>query len=163
MTLIEWAEKWRIPDAAIAELCRSTLHEGPREPGDKEGVVQSDIRLKAGRTSLLPWGQHTYLYRNNRGAGKLTNGSYVRWGLANDSERLGASVKSADLIGWEQVRITQEHVGSVIARFLSIEVKRRNWKFAASLEECAQVHWASVVNAQGGRAVITNTDGSVST
>lgn len=163
MTLIEWAERWEIPEAAIAELCRSCLHEGPREGKDDEGTVQSEVRLKAARTAHLPWGRQTYLFRNNRGAGKLANGSYVRWGLANDSKRLGDATKSGDLIGWEQHLITQADVGRVIAQFLSVEVKRRDWKFAASLEECAQVHWASIVNAQGGKAVITNTDGSVST
>lgn len=161
MTFIEWAERWRIPDQAIKELCESSLHVGPREPDDSEGAVQREIRLTAADTSRFAWGYHTYLYRNNRGAGQLKNGSFVRWGLANDSPALGDRVKSGDNIGWEQVLIKPEHVGSVIARFLSIEVKRRDWKFAATAEECAQIHWASIVNAQGGRAVITNTDGSI--
>jgi hypothetical protein len=159
---IEWAEHWKIPAEAIAELCLTCLHEGPRENKDDEGVVQAEIRLKAGRTAFLPWGRQTYLFRNNRGAGQLKNGSFVRWGLANDSKPLGERIKSGDLIGWEQILITQADVGRVISQFLSVEVKRRDWKFAASAEECAQVQWASIVNAQGGKAIITNTDGSIS-
>lgn len=163
MTLFEWAHKWGIPPEAMRELCETCIHALPPESDDKEGAVQSEIRLAAARTAALPLGQQSYLFRNNRGAGKLANGSFVRWGLANDSKALGARIKSGDLIGWEQVTIGPEHVGSVIARFLSIEVKRRDWKFAATAEECAQIQWAAIVNAQGGRAVLTNTDGSVAT
>jgi|SRR5579859_1147572 len=163
MNLVEWAERWRISPEAIKELCLTCIHTGPCESADSEGDVQARIRLAAARTARLAWGEQTYLFRNNRGAGQLRNGSFVRWGLANDSKAVGDRVKSGDLVGWEQVRIGPEHVGSVIARFLSIEVKRRNWKFAATAEECAQIQWAAIVNAQGGRAVITNTDGSIAT
>lgn len=169
MTLFEWARKHRVSPEALRELCETCLHVGPAPVGFpdgndvSEGSAQKDIRLAAARTASLPLGRQTYLFRNNRGAGKLTNGAFVRWGLANDSKPLGDRIKSGDLIGWEQLAIGPEHVGSIIARFLSVEVKRRDWKFAATLEECAQVQWASIVNAQGGRAVITNTDGSIST
>lgn len=166
MTLFEWARKHHISPEALRELCETCIHvvgpeTGPLQP--LEGAVQAEIRLAAGRTAHLPLGRQTYLFRNNRGAGKLANGQFLRWGLANDSKPLGDRIKSGDLIGWEQIAIGPEHVGSIIARFLSVEVKRRDWKFAATLEECAQVQWASIVNAQGGRAVITNTDGSIST
>lgn len=166
MTLIEWAHKHHVSPEALRELCETCIHkvgpeDGPLQP--LEGAVQSEIRLAAARTAALPHGRQTYLFRNNRGAGQLKNGSYLRWGLANDSKPLGDRVKSGDLIGWEQLVIGIEHVGFVIARFLSVEVKRRDWKFAATADECAQVQWAAIVNAQGGRAVITNTDGSIST
>lgn len=167
MTLFEWATKHHVAPEALRELCETCIHTAPADkPGDHlilEGSVQAEIRLAAARTAHLPHGEQTYLFRNNRGAGQLKNGSYIRWGLANDSKPLGDRVKSGDLIGWEQITIGMEHVGSVIARFLSIEVKRRDWKFAATAEECAQCQWAAIVNAQGGRAVITNTDGSIST
>lgn len=167
MTLFEWAYKHNISPEALRELCETCIHKTPvthdNGDGEQEGHVQVDIRLAAARTASLPLGRQTYLFRNNRGAGQLKNGSYIRWGLANDSKPLGDRIKSGDLIGWEQITITPAHVGSVIARFLSIEVKRRDWKFAATLDECAQAQWAAIVNAQGGRAVITNTDGSIST
>lgn len=116
--------------------------------------MQSTIRLAAARSGR-------YLFRNNVGAGKLASGSFVRFGLGNDSAALNGKFKSADLVGIERVTITQDMVGSHIGRFLSIECKRRDWKFAGTLEEMAQVAWATLINAQGGRAIITNTDGSI--
>ena len=80
----------------------------------------------------------------------------MRFGLANDSKKFGDAIKSADLIGWETLLITEDMVGTFIARFLSVEAKRRDWKFSGTLEEMAQAKWAAVVNAQGGRAIITN-------
>ena len=161
MTFIEWARKHHVSPEALRELCETCIHRGQRDGQDNEGAVQQEIRLAAARTAHLPQGAQTYLFRNNRGAGKLANGQFLRWGLANDSKPLGDRIKSGDLIGWEQLVVTPELVGSVIARFLSVEVKRRDWKFAGTAEECAQVQWAAIVNAQGGRAVITNTDGSI--
>lgn len=169
MNLIEWARKHHVSPEALRELCETCIHMrsdiGQIDYAAEllEGAVQADIRLAAARTAHLPLGRQTYLFRNNRGAGKLANGQFLRWGLANDSKPLGDRIKSGDLIGWEQLVVGPEHVGSTIARFLSVEVKRRDWKFAGTLEECAQVQWAAIVNAQGGRAVITNTDGSIST
>jgi hypothetical protein len=152
MTFIEWATKWHIPPAAVEDLCRAALYVAPAEDDDSEARVQSEIRLAAAK-------QGHYLFRNNNGAGQLASGSWVRFGLGNDSAKLNEQFKSADLIGWQRVLVTQAMVGAHVAQFLSVEVKRRNWKFAATKEEMAQVRWAALVNAQGGRALITNTDG----
>ena len=51
------------------------------------------------------------LWRNQRGAGKLDSGNYVRFGLANDSKALGDKLKSGDYIGWRPVIITPGMVG----------------------------------------------------
>jgi hypothetical protein len=150
LNIIEWAAKHRVSPEALRELCESALYIQPDVDGASEARVQSEIRLAAARAGR-------YLFRNNRGAGKTDTGSYVRYGLANDSKKLGDEFKSGDLIGWEQVLITDDHVGTFIARFLSVEAKRRDWKFSGTLEEIAQAKWAALVNAQGGRAVITNT------
>lgn len=152
--LIEWANRWQIPPQALEELCSAALYLEVPKDASAEARVQSEIRLKAARAGK-------YLFRNNVGAGKLASGSFVRFGLGNDSVALNAKFKSADLIGIERVQVTQEMVGSHIGRFLSVECKRRDWKLAGTLEECAQVAWATLINAQGGRAIITNTDGSV--
>src|SRR6185312_1676232 len=152
MTIVEWAQRWKLPPEALKELCETCLHVGPHQNGDSESIVQAEIRLAAARTAKSRL--QTFLWRNNRGAGKLANGNFLRWGLANDSKGLGDSVKSGDLIGGEQIQITPDMVGSVIMRFLSIEVKRRDWKFAATAEELAQVKWATIINSLGGRAII---------
>lgn len=155
MTYLEWAAKWNIPQEALRELALSSIHYGPEDqaPGS-ESLVQSRIRLAAAKQDKL-------LYRNNRGAGKLDSGSFVRFGLANDSPVLAKEVKSADLIGLERVLITKEMVGTVIGRFLSVECKPTDWKFANTEHERAQRKWADIINGHGGRAIITNTEKSL--
>lgn len=155
MSILEWAERWKIPPAALRELCEASLHLDS-DPDDKsgEGRVQSEVRLAAARKGI-------YLFRNNVGAGKMESGNFVRYGLCNDSAKLNKQVKSGDLIGWEPVKITCEMAGSTIARFTSVECKRSGWKFAGTLEELAQVSWATLVNGQGGRAIITDNPNSI--
>lgn len=148
MNLLLWAHKWGVSPDALQDLCNSSVYEGPEEHGQPEGLVQQNVRLAAARSGRLLW-------RNNRGAGKMASGTFVRYGLANDSKGLGDAVKSADLIGIEPVVVTLNMVGSVIGRFLSVEVKRSGWKFSGTLEECAQIQWAKIVEAKGGNAIIT--------
>lgn len=147
--LEQWAAKWAIPPQAFAELCASALHLLTETSALSEGYLQSLLRLEAARKGR-------YLFRNNRGAGAMKKGGFVRWGLANDSLSLNDRFKSADLIGIEPVIITPEMAGQIIGRFLSVEVKRGDWKFAGTAEEHAQVAWATLINSQGGRAIITN-------
>lgn len=155
MTLLEWAIKHRIAPEALRELCQTCIHTGPAlEDGQLETDVQKAVRLEYAYAGK-------FLYRNNRGAGRMDTGTYVRWGLANDSKALGDAVKSADLIGWESFIVTPEWVGHKIARFLSVEVKRESWEWKGTLEEMAQLKWAALVNSEGGRAVITNKVGTV--
>jgi hypothetical protein len=154
LTLISWARKHGITPAALKELCMMSIDVTHGGKDESEALVQSRIRLEAA-------GKGMYLYRNNRGAGQLKNGSFIRWGLCNDSEKVGDRFKSGDLIGLEPVRITSEMVGSVIGRFKSVEVKASSWKFSGTAEELAQVAWAALVNAQGGSAVIVNAAGKL--
>jgi len=115
--------------------------------GHSESNISSRTRLAA---VVKRW----RLFRNNRGAGKLDSGSYVRFGLANDSVRLGKVLKSGDLIGWRPVVITQDMVGKVIAQIVSVECKAEGWKPNESDENyLAQKRWADLVNKEGGYAV----------
>ena len=164
MTFLEWALKWRIPPEALKELADTCMYYGPPEDGaseTKEAPVQRELRLEAARMGK-------YLFRNNRGAGRMESGNYVRYGLANDSKRVGDTVKSADLIGLETVFVSMEMVleavalglpGYKVGRFLSVEAKAPNWKYSGTLEELAQVKWMVFVNSAGGRALITNSVG----
>lgn len=154
MTLLEWALKWHVHPDAMKELAHTCLHLAPPEDDTPEGTVQREVRLEAARLDKL-------LFRNNRGAGKMESGNFVRYGLANDSKKLGDAVKSADLVGIEKVMITPEMVGHFIGRFLSVEVKAGNWKYTGTPEEVAQVKWATTINAYGGRAIFTNRVGTL--
>lgn len=149
MTLIDWAQKWGVSLGALKDLAHSCLHLAPPEDGTPEGIIQRETRLEAARLDKL-------LFRNNRGAGRMESGNYVRYGLANDSKKLGDEIKSADLVGIERVLITPEMVGQSIGRFLSVEVKASDWKYKGTPEEVAQVKWATTINNYGGRALITN-------
>jgi len=113
-----------------------------------ESQVQEAVRLAAGKAGWLLW-------RNNVGAGKLDNGSFIRWGLANDTKQMNESLKSSDLIGIRPVLITQEMVGSVIGQFVAREVKRDGWAYSGSTREKAQRAFIELVNSRGGDAAFT--------
>ena len=119
----------------------------------------SESNIQA-RTRLAAVAKHWRLWRNQRGAGKLESGNYVRFGLANDSKALGDKLKSGDLIGWRPVVITPDMVGKVIAQFVSVECKEQDWKpppiDTKDLAAAAQYRWAELVNREGGYAVFVN-------
>lgn len=121
-----------------------------------ESNVQSRTRLVA--AAKRPWLWR--LWRNNRGAGMMESGNYVRYGLANDSPELNKRLKSADLIGWRQVLITPDMVGKVIAQFVSVESKAEDWTpppvDTVDQDIIAQRNWADLVNREGGYAVFVN-------
>ena len=111
-----------------------------------EQDIQNEIRIAA---SEMGW----RLFRNNSGGGVLQDGSFVRWGLANDSTALNAKMKSSDLIGIRPVVITQDMVGQTIGQFVSLEVKRPCWKQPRNDHERAQEAWLKMINELGGFAM----------
>ena len=164
MSFLEWLIKWRIPPEAMQDLIASCVYLGPSEDDTPEGIVQREVRLEAARLGK-------FLFRNNRGAGRIDDGRFIRWGLANDSKKVGDNWKSADLIGLETMFVSMEMVleaiaqglpGYKVGRFLSVEVKRGDWNGkCATVEELAQLKWATFVNNAGGRALITNRTGDL--
>ena len=114
-----------------------------------EAEVQNQLRLTASKAGWR-------LFRNNVGAGKLENGNYIRWGLANDSSKVNENIKSGDLIGIRPVLITEDMVGSVIGQFVSLEVKAPGWKYNPNnARDVAQSRWAEIILLLGGYAKIT--------
>lgn len=155
MSLTEWADRWGVPPAALDDLARSVIYAPADADADySESRVQRDVRLEAAAKGV-------YLFRNNNGAGKMESGNFVRFGLANDSAPLSKVLKSGDLIGWQRRLITLSMVGRVIAQFTSREIKRSDWSFRGTMEEHAQVRWATLVNSQGGDAQIVKGTGSL--
>ena len=116
-----------------------------------EAELQTIIRCKA---SLAGW----HLWRNNVGAGRLTNGAFVRWGLCNDSADINRVCKSGDLIGIRPVLITHDMVGTVIGQFVSREIKREGWEFTGTVREIAQQKWIDIINEAGGDAAFSAGD-----
>lgn len=155
--LSDWAQRWGIPPEAIEDLQRTLVTQTPDPktlPGESETAIQTRIRLEASRNGLR-------LFRNNVGAGYMEDGSFIRFGLANDSKQMNERIKSGDLIGIRPVLIEPHHVGKIIGQFVSREVKRGDWTYKGTKREEAQLRWAELIVSMGGDACFTNGEGTL--
>lgn len=98
------------------------------------------------------------IFRNNVGmgwAGRLVDNSNGRVTLENARPLHAGLLKgSGDLIGWKTVEVTADMVGTKLAVFTSVEVKRE--KGGRTSE--AQDQWRKVVKENGGIAIIARSD-----
>lgn len=148
----EWGRRWNIPPAAIEDL-KKTLGVsvmGPECPSKvkTETGAQSHCRLQAAQ-------QGDVLWRNNVGQIDPTTydgKSFIRYGIANDSKKMNQYIKSSDLIGIRQVRITPDMVGSMIGQFVAREMKHPNWTYKGTAREEAQLRYLELVISMGGDA-----------
>lgn len=155
--LYKWAKRHNVSKEALDDLANELGLNSPVinvPEGIDERNVQAEVRLEAGKAGVKLW-------RNNVGVLKDTRGVPVRYGLANDSHNLNALVKSADLIGWRRVLITQDMVGSYIAQIYSRECKHPNWSWTGSDREEAQLRWAMMILLDGGNACFCNSTGTI--
>ncbi len=155
--ITQWAIRHGVSAQALHELDALfgiTLDLSDADGSQSESNVQAKVRLEAAAKGI-------HLFRNNVGVLQDKDGRPVRYGLANDSSRLNKIIKSGDLIGWRRVRIDQSHVGSVIAQFVSREVKAGNWAYSGNDHEVAQLAWIKLINANGGDAQFCNKIGSL--
>lgn len=160
MSLIDWAQRHNIPRDVFNDLV-TTLSSvdctpPPADP-DKlasEARVQSLVRLEAARAGVV-------LTRNNVGAFRdPETGSFVRFGLWNETKAQNKTIKSADLIGFRKRVISPCDVGNVIAQFVAREVKKEGWTKPTNEREHAQVRFRDFINANGGDAAIVSGPGS---
>lgn len=158
MTFKEWATEWQIPPAACADYYQSL---GTADQSDatatvatSEADVQQLVRLEASRVGARLW-------RNNVGAGVLENGSFVRWGLCNESEQMNKVVKSSDLVGIRPLLIGPQHVGTHVGQFVAREIKKPGWRYSGDARETAQLKFIELVNALGGDAAFANSEGTL--
>jgi hypothetical protein len=156
MLLEQWAEKWKIHDLAILDLLESIGLDSGRKvvDGISEASISNKIRLEASDRGCRLW-------RNNVGASVMADGSFIRYGLANDSSQLNKKIKSADLIGIRPIVIEPWMVGSTIGQFVSREVKRSNWRFTGTDREKAQAAWALLIISLGGDACFATGEGTL--
>lgn len=158
MLLDQWAVRWNIPYDALMDLRNSVLNLDPPPAafvqGQSEAAVQSNVRLEASQLNGRLW-------RNNVGALKDSRGIPVRYGLANDSERVNKVLKSSDLIGLKPIRITQAHVGKLIGQFWARECKEGGWRFTGTEREVAQLNFIKLVNVLGGDAAFASGTGTL--
>ena len=157
MTIQQWAFKWGVPQAALDDLTHMLTDQSKVPPpikGTSEAAATVDLRLDAARKGV-------YLFRNQVGSFENPNGQWVRFGLANESKAENAHIKSSDLIGWRPVAITQAHVGSTIAQFVSREVKHVGWRWRGDDHEQAQLRWLTLVLLSGGDAAFATGRGTL--
>ncbi len=154
--LNEWAVKWNVPAAAIADLAYqlTATYNGGAIDLVTEGGAQAAVRLEASEKGSRVW-------RNNVGAMQDVTGRWVRFGLANDSPEVNKVVKSGDLIGIRPLTITPEMIGRKIGQFISREIKKPGWRYAGTDRERAQVNWALFINSFGGDAQFCTGPGSL--
>lgn len=159
MNLSLWAKRWRVADAALMELQElfgiSIKHTGVQNKDYlSEAAIQSTVRLEASEKGMRLW-------RNNVGATYTKEGSFIRYGLANESKELNNRIKSADLIGVRPILITKQWIGCTIGQFVSREIKASNWKYSGGLREEAQLRWAELIMSLGGDACFANKEGTL--
>ena len=149
MILDQWARKHNISETALNELRGSLgVIDNVTETEKKdhtEAQLLSLLRLEACEKGMRLW-------RNNVGAAITKDGSFIRFGLANESERLNKVLKSSDLIGIRPVLITQDHVGCIVGQFVAREVKNENWTFKGTEREQAQLRFINLIVSLGGDA-----------
>lgn len=143
MTFDEWSARWHLPAAALADLATVQWESAPPAADGSEAAVQANVRLKAATMD-------GHLWRNNVGALRTEGGAYVRFGLANDSPKLNAVLKSHDLVGWRRRLIAPADVGSIIGQFWSVEVKPPNWRQSSDKRYPGQSRWGALVERNGG-------------
>lgn len=158
MSLNQWAIKHGVSTAALNEL-RAMMGIVNTDPtGDytshSEAALQNRLRLEASQKGARLW-------RNNIGAMYDETGRFIRYGLANDSERMNKIVKSSDLIGLRPVLITPQMVGSIIGQFIAREVKAGNWCYKGTEREQAQLNFLNIVLSLGGDAAFANSEGTL--
>jgi hypothetical protein len=130
--------------------------------GKSEAWAQQQARFNISKAGAMAW-------RNNNGATPTkvpaccpSCGLHftikqppIRYGLANDSQKLNKKIKSSDLILEIPRIITPQMVGTTIAQFGAVECKRPGWAFSGSDEEIAQLAWLQLTASLGGYATFS--------
>ncbi len=120
-----------------------------------ESQLQTLIKLEASQKGARLW-------RNNVGAIHTADGTFIRFGLANESKLQNSVIKSSDLIGIRPVVITQDMVGKTIGQFISREVKTPGWIYhRTNKHEQAQLAWIELINSFGGDACFATEVGTL--
>ena len=101
------------------------------------GETEVMRRILLNLRTALP---HATLFRNNVGARKLQDGSYLKYGVG------GAG--GSDLIGFISVEVTPQLVGRRVAVFAAVEVKA----IASGRVSPEQEHFIKFVGEAGGLA-----------
>lgn len=114
-----------------------------------ETTVLHNIMLAVGTTPGVR------IFRNNTGMGWQGKSKRIPAGVLIVEPRplhAGLCPGSSDLIGWQEVTITPDMVGTKIARFVAIEVKTNTGRVSPD-----QVNFIRAVREAGGIAEVCRT------
>lgn len=157
MNLRTWAVKWGIPAEALLDLESECLGlvgtPGVVKDGRSEAYATSAMRLDSAQHGAL-------MMRNNVGAFETNTGSWVRFGLLNESEAMNKKIKSADWVGVRKVLIEQRHVGLIMGQFAAREMKKPGWVYTGAEREPEQLAFNNLINSYGGDAKFATGRGS---
>lgn len=156
----EWAQRYPQAAAALAQVLGPVC-----QPGEVTARTGSEAAAQQ-RARLNVAGQGAMAWRNNVGATPAKVQSTcprcqfrheekqtpIRYGLANDSQKLNKSIKSSDLILAIPRVITPQMVGETIAQFGAVECKRPGWQYRGTKDEAAQLAWLTLIRKLGGFA-----------
>ena len=119
-----------------------------RAKAGSENKVQASIKKAL---DSLPASCGVTVMRNNVGSYRSGSGHWVKYGLG-----LG----SPDLVGWKSLEITPELVGTRVAVFVGIEVKRpastTGVRVPGGVVSPRQRSWMSKLNAAGGVGAVVS-------
>ena len=155
----DWAAKHPEAAADLAKLTADMTETSGQPDAGTEAAAQQAIRMSIARMGGLAW-------RNNVGATPAATHHVcpkcrfhfkekqqpIRYGLANDSEKMNSRIKSADLVGIMPRVITPEDVGTTIGQFFAVEAKQPGWNYTGRGREAAQQAFLSLVLQKGGLA-----------
>ena len=155
MSLEIWAARWGVSAEALAELPTAMWGDAvgtptAGAPGTEAGVV-SQLRLRAPHCDALLW-------RNNRGAAVGDGGRLLRYGIANDSAKMGQRWRSSDLIGIASIQVRPSMVGRKIGVFVAMECKRPEWHYLGTEHEQGQRNFLGLIDRYGGAAAFACSD-----
>ena len=115
-----------------------------------EQATKREIMLAIGRTARV--------FNNPVGNGWMGKVVAERYGMVTlaGARRVayGLHVGSSDLIGWNSLLITQEHVGRRLAIFSALEVKKPGGRHPVTADQ--QTFIAAVLAAGGYAGAVTN-------
>jgi len=159
----QWAARYPQAAAELNQMLGAVPWPASESAQEKsEAWAQQRARLNISHAGSMAW-------RNNVGATPAkvpvvcpkcafkhtVKQTPIRYGLANDSQKLNAQIKSSDLILAIPRVVTPAMVGTTIAQFGTIECKRPGWTYKGTEAEVAQLAWLQLIAKIGGYATFS--------
>lgn len=137
---------------ALFESCdiseQKTFFEHTSKKGKSESLVSKQILVTVGnRDDVTLWRNNcgqAYVGKFDRESNSIQFPKAIRYGVNNPG--------GSDLIGFVQVKITEDMIGGTLAVFLGVEIKREKGGVASP----EQIEFIDFVNTSGGIAGIVN-------